>query len=256
MKSKQICGIIGFPLNKPRSIPIWRAYIKKYKINSSMEELEINPKKIKNFLIELKKNHYFKAAAVTMPYKKLLFKYVKPADTFSKYSKSINLIKKQKTFLYGYNTDVYGAMESLKRKMKLYNKVIIFGLGGTGSAIFNYLKKKYNKKFIIITSQKIKNKKNIIYLKKINMKSLKNPCLIINCTPLGSNLKKKYVNQSIISWNLFKFIDKKSYVFDIVYKPKITRLAFFCKKFKIHYTNGLKMNTVQAKKALKIVFRK
>ncbi len=88
------------------------------------------------------------------------------------------------------------------------------------------------------------------------MKSLKNPCLIINCTPLGSNLKKKYVNQSIISWNLFKFIDKKSYVFDIVYKPKITRLAFFCKKFKIHYTNGLKMNTVQAKKALKIVFRK
>ena len=88
MNSKQICGIIGFPLNKPRSIPIWREYIKKYKINSSMQEFEIHPKKINKFLIELKKNHHFKAAAVTMPYKKQLLKYVKPADTFSKYSKS------------------------------------------------------------------------------------------------------------------------------------------------------------------------
>lgn len=254
MNDKQHCGIIGFPLNNPRSIPIWKKYFKKNKINSSMKGFEVHPKKIKKFVVDLKKNNQFKAAAITMPFKKKLFKHIIPADSFSKLSRSVNLVKKKNNYLYGYNTDIYGAMETIKREIRLYKKIIIFGLGGSGSAIFNYLKKKYKRSFIIITTKNIKNKNNIIYKKKIDKETLQNPCLIINCTPLGSNLKKKYKYKSIIDLKAFKFINKKSYIFDIVYKPKMTQLARYCKKFKIGYKNGLKMNTIQAEKALKIVF--
>ena len=51
-------------------------------------------------------------------------------------------------------------------------------------------------------------------------------------------------------------MNKKSFVFDIIYSPKKTLLSRICKKNKIKYTNGLKMNTLQADKALKIAFGK
>jgi len=49
-----------------------------------------------------------------------------------------------------------------------------------------------------------------------------------------------------------KFCQKKSIVFDIIYSPKKTILSKNCKKLKIKYINGIKMNTIQATKALSI----
>ena len=45
-------------------------------------------------------------------------------------------------------------------------------------------------------------------------------------------------------------------VFDIIYSPKITVLSKNCKKLKIKYINGSKMNTIQAVKALNILKKK
>ena len=67
---KNLCGIIGYPLNKPRSIPIWKEYFKKKRINAQMMKFEINSKLFNSFVKNLKKNQNFLAMAVTMPYKK------------------------------------------------------------------------------------------------------------------------------------------------------------------------------------------
>ena len=48
-----------------------------------------------------------------------------------KKSGSINLLIKNKKKLLGFNTDVYGAIETIKYQIKKYNKIIIFGLGET-----------------------------------------------------------------------------------------------------------------------------
>ena len=79
--------------------------------------------------------------------------------------------------------------------------------------------------------------------------------LLINCTPLGSNLRKNYLNKTPINDRIFKYIDKNSTIFDIVYSPKITKLNKQSKKYGVNYLNGLLMNTAQAKRALKIVFK-
>ena len=79
--------------------------------------------------------------------------------------------------------------------------------------------------------------------------------MIINCTPLGSDLKKEYINKSPIKENIFKLINKKTFIFDVIYKPKKTKLFFLSKKYKIRYSNGLKMNTIQAESALRILSR-
>ena len=41
---KKICGIVGFPLKKPRSIPIWKKFIKENQINATMNAFEIQKK--------------------------------------------------------------------------------------------------------------------------------------------------------------------------------------------------------------------
>ena len=74
MIKNKICGIVGFPLKNPRSIPIWKKYFKKNKINSSMEEFQIKISNINSFIKFMKSNEAFLATAVTMPYKILFYK--------------------------------------------------------------------------------------------------------------------------------------------------------------------------------------
>tara|TARA_B100000035_G_C20946530_1_gene530002 strand:- start:235 stop:1014 length:780 start_codon:yes stop_codon:yes gene_type:complete len=248
------CSIIGYPLKKPRSPIIWNKFFKKNKIKSKMLALEINKK---NFNREIKKifsNKFFLASAITMPYKIEINKYANYLDQSSKLSKSTNLIIKKKNKFYAYNTDIYGFLNSVKRYLKIKD-IIIFGLGGSGSAIYNYLSKKFNyKSFLIITKKIKKNKLNTKYLKKIKLNNIdiRKKYLIINCTPLGSNLKKEFENKSILNDDFLKKINKSSIVYDLVYKPKKTKLFYQCMKNKIKYINGIEMNTFQANKAIEI----
>jgi len=121
-------------------------------------------------------------------------------------------------------------------------QIIIVGYGGSGTAIYNYYSKIYKKKIIVI-SKKIK-KKN--FYNKIKSNFLKKKSLIVNCTPLGSKLKYNYEKKSPINFNLMKQVNNKSFIFDLVYSPKSNLLSKFCKKLKLRYNNGIRMNTIQA----------
>ena len=58
-QKKYLCGIIGYPLNKPRSIPIWKNFLKKKNINAQMLPFEVNPKMFNKFVKNLKKKKKF-----------------------------------------------------------------------------------------------------------------------------------------------------------------------------------------------------
>ena len=89
--------------------------------------------------------------------------------------------------------------------------------------------------------------------KKPIFRNLKKIDLFINCSPRGSNLKKKFLNKSPISSEQILCLKKNVTIFDLVYKPLNTELSKICKKHKRKYINGLKMNTFQANKALSII---
>lgn len=224
-----------------------------------MLKFEIKNSKLSSFIKDIRFLNNFLAMAVTMPYKKKILNYLDNVDSFAKKTEAVNLVVKKKKNLIGYNTDIFGAVETIKKKLNIYDLIIIIGLGGTGTAIFNYLSKTYSKKKFILVSKKNKKNfisKNTIVIKKIANNFLIQKALIINCTPLGSSLKKEFINKSPLNQKNFENLNKKSFIFDIVYSPKITILNSLSKKNKISYTNGIYMNTVQAKKALKIVFNK
>ncbi len=250
------CHIIGYPLNNPRSVKIWKNFFKKKKIKCKMTAKEVYPKNLKLTLEQFKLDNRFIASAVTMPFKRKAVKYINFADKITKFSNSINLIVKDKrNKLLGYNTDVAGAIETIKQFKK--ENIMIFGLGGTGKAILKVFLKIYkSSKFIVISSKKHKefySNKKILQKKKIFNKDIKNIDLFINCSPLGSDLKKSYVQNSPLSAEQVSLMQKKAVIFDLVYKPLKTKLFKISKLYKKKYINGLKMNTVQANKALKIV---
>lgn len=251
------CRIIGFPLLKPRSVKLWRDFFKKKKIKISMKPLQIEPinfkKKFKNMINDKR----FLAAAVTMPYKKKLYSLVNVTDRVTKFSRSINLIIKKKNNLYGFNTDVYGALKTIK-KIKIKKNIAIFGYGGSGEAICRVIKNVYRKSKIIVISKKRKPsdlKSNIKFVKRKEFKSLYQVDLFINCSPLGSNLNSKLINQTPIDNKILKNKKKNLVIFDIVYSPKMTLLANLAKDNNIKYINGIQMNTDQANKALKLVYK-
>ena len=252
------CGIIGYPLKKPRSIPLWKSFFKKNNINSDMKAFNVKPLLFNNFIKKLKKNKKFLATAISMPYKIAMVKHANKLDSYAKNAKSINLLVKKGNFFLGYNTDIFGAMTTIKPYMLKYNEIVIIGLGGTGKALFNYLYSVYKKKKfkLISTRFKINNNKRVSVFRKVDASYFKTKKIIINCTPLGSNLKKSYLNKCSIDKKIFNKINKKSIIFDVVYSPKKTLMYKLAKKNKITYLNGLKMNTEQAKQALKIIFKK
>ena len=86
-------------------------------------------------------------------------------------------------------------------------------------------------------------------------KILSKKSLIINCTPLGSDLSKNYLKKiANRKKSLVKKINKDSTIFDVIYSPKKTILSKLLKRKKIKYLNGILMNTLQAKKALSLAF--
>ena len=91
--------------------------------------------------------------------------------------------------------------------------------------------------------------------KNIELNDFKDIDLFINCSPLGSNLKKNYVKKTPLDKKLLQFAKKKLFIFDIVYKPKVTILNRLCKTLKINYQNGLQMNTIQAEEAISKVIK-
>ena len=243
------CNIIGYPLNKPRSLKIWKKHFRLKKIASKMEPLEVKKKDLQFFFNKIKEDKNFLASAVTSPLKIPSFKFIIPGDLISKKAGSINFIIKKKKNFFGYNTDIISLIEIIKKYKK--KNILIIGLGGVGLALAKVLS--ISKKFNVYALSSKKNCKinKIKIFKKFKDVNLDMIELIINCTPLGSDLSKEFLNKTPISKYFFPKIKKyKIQILDIIYKPKKTLLHGLCKKFKINYSNGIKMNSSQAKIAL------
>ena len=144
-----------------------------------------------------------------MPLKNKFENYVTFGNKLSQTAGSINLIVKNKNKLFGYNTDISAAINSLQLTRK--KKIMIFGLGGTGKPLVKVLSKQNKDSYFYCVSSKrhldIKNK-NLIIKKKIENNVLPEIDIFINCSPLGSNLNKKFIRKSPLNMSQIKLMKK------------------------------------------------
>lgn len=259
-EKEKFAAIIGAnPSKGARSPKLWNKVYKHQGLNIKMYPLDVDEKKFNKLMNYLSKEKNFLGGAITNPYKEKAFKFLE--SNINKYSKpigAINCIYKKNGKLFGTNTDVDGAIFSLNKLGKMYNKkYVVIGTGGT-SLTFVSLLKKYVSRSTDITVVGRNIKKLYFFQKKFkcnfnllsNFSTLdKNIDFLINCTDLGSKSKK---NKSVLSESFFKKIDKKIKVFDVVYDPKITLFLNYAKKNGLKIKNGLDMNLHQAVSAFVI----
>lgn len=297
--NKPFCAIIGsHPSKGARSPLLWNYVTKKLNLDVQMICLDVDLSNLNELFLELGNDHNFLGGCLAVPHKSSAFKLIKCADTITANIEAINNISRDNGKLIGFNTDGHAALECIKNdliKNLKGQKCILFGLGGTGQAVLSHLVDAVGAsgQITVVTScdfkyarcrEKYQDRCNLHKSSFAELTSENESySLVINCSPLGSNLTQKieekyfyfqpfgsldsitvgdfltandqaefeHINQRLIAQHfervssfLGKFQNIK--MFDCVYQPDKTVQSIICDKQGIHYLNGTDMNKNQA----------
>lgn len=229
-------AVIGYPIGHSLSPKIHQFFLNKYNIDGSYEKLEIPTPNFNEDIQTLIAKGY-KGFNVTIPHKEAIFKqchYLSKSAFLTKAVNTIVITSDQK--LFGHNSDADGFIDNLKYNINNlefnHKNAFIIGAGGAARAIIYGLIKS-GVKNIFITNRSSQRAQNIIadfaqyskdnnstisFLDKKEFELRLDECdLLVNSTSLGME------SQDELELNINN-LKKTSIVYDIVYKPLITKL--------------------------------
>jgi shikimate dehydrogenase len=168
-----------------------------------------------------------------------------------------NTVSNDDGYLRGYNTDMDGFLDPIRKRgipIKESN-VLLLGAGGAARAIVAGFAKEKAKK-ITIANRTLQNSEllvkfaynigidaNTVTLEQVG-ETASNYDFVVNATPIGMNNEPSPIST--------KTINEKSVVYDIVYKPINTNLITQSKKNGATIIYGYEMLLGQAARAFKI----
>lgn len=251
-------AVIGHPIKHSNSPIIHNFLLEAYDIDGSYEKIEILANNLKKDVDELIKQG-FKGFNVTIPHKEEIFKlcnYVSKSAFLLKAVNTVVITQDQKIF--GHNSDADGFIDNLKyhiSDLSLNNKkAFVIGAGGASRAvIYSLIKEQVKEIYITNRSQdrvdKIitdfakfcqENNSQIIYLKKDEFSDRLDICdILINASSLGMD------GQDQLELNI-KNLNSSAIVYDIVYKPLMTKLLTDAKANGNKIVTGIGMLVFQA----------
>ncbi len=140
MKPKQkICAVIGYPIGHSMSPAIHNAAYAKLGLNFIFKAIEFQDPL--EAITEMIENNYT-GYSVTLPLKTSIIPHLDKIHSIAKEIGAVNTIVNENGKLKGYNTDVNGAIKSLKEVITLTKrKAVILGAGGAARAIAFGLKR-------------------------------------------------------------------------------------------------------------------
>ena len=227
-------AVIGDPIDHSLSPNIHSAAFRELNLDSSYIGYRIPKGELEGGVEGLKKIK-INGFNITIPHKIEMMKYLDKMDESCSIIGAVNTVVNNEGVLKGYNTDMDGFLEPLKkRNIAIQNsKILLIGAGGAARAIVAGIAKE-KAASIDIANRRIEKANNLLEfatklglsanVKKIESidTSTENYNIIINATSIG--LKDE---PSPIS---FEGINEKTVVYDIVYTPMNTD---FIKKAKM-----------------------
>ena len=241
----KLYGLIGNPLGHSFSKKYFTE--KFYKENRTDCRFELYPlQSIDEFSGLIKNTTNLKGLAVTIPYKESVILFLSEVNDHAKKIGAVNCIKISADKLVGYNTDAIGFEKSLKPLLKSNHvKALVLGSGGSSKAI-QYVLKKLNIPFFIVTRNEKLNEGFIRY-DSVDETIIQNYPLIINCTPVGM-----FPNDDEQPALPYHFLSAKNLLYDLVYKPEETKFLSSGKHFGAATKNGFEMLLIQAEENWRI----
>jgi shikimate dehydrogenase len=196
---------------------------------------------------------------VTIPHKVAVMNYLDELDTTAKKAGAVNTVKNIEGIFKGYNTDIAGFIEPLRRHKYNFTStrtVLVLGAGGAARAVIAALAEENSKGRIIIANR---GRDKAEQLARIgtnlglrcetiplqNATSLSSEAeLIVNATSIGLNNEPSPIAS--------RHISQGSIVYDLVYRPVVTDLLEQAKFAEARVIYGYEMLLEQGARAFEI----
>ncbi|MDI6786504.1 MAG: shikimate dehydrogenase [bacterium] len=257
----KILGLIGYPATYSLSPIMHNAAFKQLGLDYVYLVFPAESNDLRKAMEGLKAIK-FAGANVTIPYKEVIMDYLDEISKEARLIGAVNTIKNIEGKLYGYNTDGFGFIESLKKQIGIFlkgKKVFMLGAGGAAKAVALSLALEEVSEIVIVDKFKKKAMDLSDYLEKnIDCKSvairiedvkigkkISNADIIVNATPVG--MKKE--DPLLID---VKYLREDQIIYDLIYTPQETLLLKEARRLKLKAINGLEMLLYQGAKSFNI----
>lgn len=260
----KLIGVIGHPIKHSFSPLMHNFEFKSKNLNYLYFPFDIPPSSLREALkgmIVLG----IKGFNVTIPHKEKIIQYLDHVSDEAASVGAVNTIVNEGGLLHGYNTDIYGIVETLNPyKDEIYkNNVTIIGAGGAARAVIYTLIRHFRVEKIFVLNRTIEKVealrdyfKDKMHFENIftdelipvdNIENIKSSNLIINTTPIGM-----YPNISETPIDISEVFNSNQMVFDLIYNPLKTEFLKIAEAKGATIINGLKMFVEQGAKAFEL----
>jgi len=238
-------GLIGYPLS--------HSFSKKF-FSDKFESEGLSNVSYENFAIpsiaefpHLLENPCIYGLNVTIPYKEQVTSFLDWKDEVVEKTGACNCIRIDQGKLRGFNTDVAGFEQSLKKNLQPHHKkALVLGTGGAAKAI-SYVLKQLSIEYLVFSRSKPANLTGALSYEELSADLLASHLLIINTTPLGM-----YPNVDDCPPIDYEKLTPDHYLFDVIYNPGKTRFLQRGEEKGAIIQNGLEMLIIQAEESWRI----
>ena len=256
ISSKTYC-IIGDPIHHSLSPAMQNAAFAAKGLNCSYIAFRVPEGELKESIESLRSIN-IAGFNVTSPHKALVMRYLDELDNTAKKAEAVNTVNNIEGIFRGYNTDLHGFIEPLRKRQIDFQgmHVLLLGAGGAARAVVAALAEKKGIAKVVIANRDIRRAEELVNLgSALGMKceimplaqvqDISPDCdLIINATTLGMKNELSVID--------YQHIQKGSIVYDMVYRPLVTDLIENAKYAQASVVYGYEMLIEQGAKAFEI----
>ncbi len=206
-----------------------------------------------------------KGVNVTIPHKEAVIENLDTISPEARIIGAVNTIVNDNGNLIGYNTDVFGFTESLKKYKDLVSNtpVFIFGAGGSARAVIYSLITNFQPERIVIANRNLSRAESlaryfsqVLGYKDFEVKEffppeiagdIKSSRLIVNATPIGM-----HPNSNEVPFQIDGAFHEGQIVYDLVYNPPMTKFLKLAQKNGAKVISGIEMLILQASKSFEL----
>lgn len=237
---ERLFGLIGYPLS--------HSFSKKYFTDKFLQEkkgdcrYELFPiADISSFPGLLEDHPNLEGINVTIPYKQQVLAYLDALSPEASAVGAVNVIRRTDRGLTGYNSDVYGFGESLRKHLTPEDThALILGTGGASRAV-TYVLQQQGIRYRLVSRQR---RADALQYHELNREVMQQATLIINTTPLG--MAPDFSACPDIPYDL---LGPGHLLFDLIYNPEKTLFLQRGQARGSRVLNGLEMLHLQAEKS-------
>lgn len=253
---KTFC-IIGDPIDHSLSPSMQNAAFQALGLNCTYIAFKVTRGELKESIESLRALR-IAGFNVTVPHKVEVMKYLDELDTTAKKAAAVNTVNSIEGIFKGYNTDIHGFIEPLRRRKVDFQdmQVLLLGAGGAARAVVAALSEESGIRKLVIANRDSERANALSRMgSSLGLKCETAPLddaqrvspesdLIINATTIGMSGEPSIIDH--------KQIEKGSIVYDMVYRPVTTDLIANAKYAQAVVVYGYEMLVEQGAKAFEI----